>query len=119
VLGSNCGLVLVDGHPISACTYLAVDVDGREVQTVEGLAAADGTLSPLQQSFIDNFGFQCGFCTPGFLMISTALLHENGSPTEADVTQYLEGNICRCSGYRPIIASVMTAAGGDGAAHDE
>ena len=106
-----CGVctVLVDGAPVSSCTYLAVDVDGREVLTVEGLGQ-DGRLHPLQQAFVDCFALQCGFCTPGFLMMAKALLDDNPDPTEDDVTEYLEGNICRCTGYRPIVEAVLVAA---------
>jgi aerobic-type carbon monoxide dehydrogenase small subunit (CoxS/CutS family) len=106
-----CGVcsVLVDGQPVSACTYLAADLDGREVRTVEGLADG-GALSALQQSFVDNFALQCGFCTPGFLMMATALLARNPDPTEDDVKEYLDGNICRCTGYEPIVAAVLDAA---------
>jgi aerobic-type carbon monoxide dehydrogenase small subunit (CoxS/CutS family) len=107
-----CGVctVLVDGAPVSSCTYLAVDVDGREVETVEGLADADG-LHPLQQAFVDRFALQCGFCTPGFLMMAKSLLDQNPDPTEEEVTEYLDGNICRCTGYRPIVEAVLDAAG--------
>ncbi|MDT4894284.1 MAG: aerobic carbon-monoxide dehydrogenase small subunit [Pseudonocardiales bacterium] len=106
-----CGVcsVLVDGEPVSACTYLAADVDGRRVETVEGLARG-GALDPLQQSFVENFALQCGFCTPGFLMMATALLRRNPDPTEDDVKEYLDGNICRCTGYAPIVEAVLDAA---------
>jgi carbon-monoxide dehydrogenase small subunit len=111
-----CGActVLVDGLPVSSCTFLAVDADGKRVRTVEGLAV-DGRLSPLQGAFIDQAAFQCGFCTPGMLMAATALLEENPSPSRADVVHGLEGNLCRCTGYEPIIAAVLQAAtaGGD------
>jgi aerobic-type carbon monoxide dehydrogenase small subunit (CoxS/CutS family) len=112
-----CGAcaVLVDGHPVSACTYLAIDVHERDVVTVEGLASSDGSLSELQQSFIDRFALQCGFCTPGFLMMATALLGENPRPTETEVREYLEGSICRCSGYRPIIEAILAVSEGRGA----
>jgi len=108
-----CGActVLVDGHPVSACTYLAVDADGRDVQTVEGLANRDGSLSRLQQAFVDEFAVQCGFCTPGFLMMAAALLAERPTPTREEVIEHFEGNICRCSGYRPIVNAVLRAAG--------
>lgn len=117
-----CGActVLVDGQPVSSCTYLAVDAHEREVLTVEGLAGGDGSLSDLQQAFIDSFALQCGFCTPGFLMMATALLAEKPQPTEQEVREYLEGSICRCSGYRPIVRAILAVAGersgeGDGA----
>ncbi len=112
-----CGActVLVDGLPVSSCTFLAADADGRNVRTVEGLAS-DGALTALQQAFIDRAAFQCGFCTPGMLMAATALLEENPSPSRADVVDALEGNICRCTGYEPIIEAVLDAAGADGAA---
>jgi carbon-monoxide dehydrogenase small subunit len=106
-----CGActVLVDGLPVSGCTFLAVDADGRRVRTVEGLAV-DGRLSPLQQAFIDQAAFQCGFCTPGMLMAATALLEETPNPTRAEVIHGLEGNLCRCTGYEPIVAAVLAAA---------
>ena len=106
-----CGActVLVDDRAVSACTFLAVDADGRRVRTVEGLAP-DGRLSPLQQAFIDHAAFQCGFCTPGMLMAATALLEENPAPSRADVVEALEGNLCRCTGYVPIVDAVLAAA---------
>jgi carbon-monoxide dehydrogenase small subunit len=106
-----CGActVLVDGLAVSACTYLAVDADGREVTTVEGLAP-DGRLGPLQQAFIDHAAFQCGFCTPGMIVAATALLADNPSPTREEVVAGLEGNLCRCTGYVPIIDAVLAAA---------
>lgn len=106
-----CGVcsVLVDGQPVSACTALAVDLDGRELATIEGLAVRD-VLSPLQQAFVETFATQCGFCTPGFLMMGTALLASNPSPTESEVVEYMDGNICRCTGYRPIVNAVLLAA---------
>jgi aerobic-type carbon monoxide dehydrogenase small subunit (CoxS/CutS family) len=106
-----CGVcsVLVDDNPVSSCTYLAVDIDGREVRTVEGLS--QGTrLHPLQTAFVENFALQCGFCTPGFLMMAYALLKTNPDPTEEEIVEYLDGNICRCTGYRPIIDAVLDAA---------
>jgi len=106
-----CGActVLVDDLAVSACTYLAADADGREVRTVEGLAT-NGKLSPVQQSFIDHAGFQCGFCTPGMLMAATALLEEDPDPTREAVIHGLEGNLCRCTGYAQIIDAVLAAA---------
>lgn len=106
-----CGVctVLVDGLPVSACTFLAADADGREVLTVEGLER-DGELHPIQEAFIEEFAFQCGYCTPGFIMMSKALLDRNPDPTPDEVKEYLDGNICRCTGYRPIVQAVLTAA---------
>lgn len=108
-----CGActVLVDGLAVSACTYLAADAEGRAVRTVEGLAP-DGVLSPLQQAFIDKAAFQCGFCTAGMLMAATALLEEHPAPTREEVTAGLEGNLCRCTGYAPIVEAVLAVAAG-------
>lgn len=108
-----CGActVLVDGLMVSACTFLAADAHEREVRSVEGLSQ-DGRLSRLQQAFIDHAAFQCGYCTPGFLMAATALLEENPNPTRDEVVSWLEGNICRCTGYAPIVDAVLSAAGG-------
>ena len=106
-----CGActLLVDGLAVSGCTYLAVDADGRDVETVEGLAQGTA-LSPLQQAFIDHAAFQCGYCTPGMLMAATALLRDNPSPTHEEVAEGLDGNLCRCTGYAPIIDAVLDAA---------
>ena len=106
-----CGAcsVLVDSEPVSSCTFLAADADGRVVQTVEGLAGDDG-LTDLQEAFMANFALQCGFCTPGFLMMATALLRENPNPSRDDITEYLEGNICRCTGYEPIVEAIQQVA---------
>ena len=101
--------MLVDGLAVSACTFLAADAEGREVRTVEGLAT-NGRLNPLQQAFIDNAGFQCGFCTPGMLMAATALLEEDPDPTREAVIHGLEGNLCRCTGYAQIVDAVLAAA---------
>lgn len=103
-----CGActVLVDHLPVSSCTYLAADADGRSVQTIEGLAD-DGELHPLQEAFMNEFALQCGYCTPGFIMMAVALLSENPRPTREEVVHYLDGNICRCTGYRPIIDAVL------------
>jgi aerobic carbon-monoxide dehydrogenase small subunit len=111
-----CGActVLVDDLAVSSCTFLAADADGRSVVTVEGLAR-DGQLSPLQQAFIDHAAFQCGFCTSGMLMAATAILRDNPRPSREDVVQGLEGNLCRCTGYAPIVDAVLDAAGRDGA----
>ena len=108
-----CGTctVLMDGLPVSACTLLAVDASGRDSRTVEGLAdPVTGELTALQQAFIDHGGFQCGFCTPGFLMAATALLAENPAPTRSEVVEALEGNLCRCTGYEGIVRAVLAAA---------
>jgi len=107
-----CGActVLVDGLAVSACTYLAADADGRTVRTVEGLAR-DGELTPLQQAFIDRAAFQCGFCTSGMLMAATALLDDNPAPSRDEVVHGLEGNLCRCTGYAPIVDAVLDATG--------
>lgn len=106
-----CGVctVLVDDLPVSSCTYLAADVHGRQVETIEGLAK-EGRLHPIQTAFVENFALQCGYCTPGFVMMTKALLDENPSPTDEEVTQYLEGSICRCTGYAPIVEAVKKAA---------
>ena len=106
-----CGActLLVDGRPISACTTLALEVRGRSVLTIEGLAV-DGKLHPLQEAFIDHGGFQCGFCTPGMILAAKALLDENPNPSEEELKHFMHGNICRCTGYKKIIESIMAAA---------
>jgi carbon-monoxide dehydrogenase small subunit len=108
---TNCGActVLVDGLPIKSCTMLAVQVDGREVMTVEGLASAS-ELHPLQEGFTDEHGLQCGFCTPGMMMAAKGLLDRNPNPTEEDVRWALSGNLCRCTGYQNIVKAVLWAA---------
>ena len=115
-----CGVctVLVDGRPMSSCTYLTVDADGRRVETVEGLAV-DKKLHPLQEAFVDCHGLQCGFCTPGFLMMSKALLDSDPSPRREQIVEHLEGNICRCTGYQPIVEAVESVAGREGRPTDE
>jgi carbon-monoxide dehydrogenase small subunit len=111
---SSCGActVHVDGESVKSCTMLAVQADGASVTTIEGLAAADGTLHPMQEAFRQNHGLQCGYCTPGMVMAAVSLLQENPSPSEADVRLGLEGNLCRCTGYHNIVQSVLAAAGG-------
>ena len=109
---SQCGccVVHVDGDSVKSCTMLAVQAEGRSVTTVEGLAAADGTLHPIQAAFRENHGLQCGFCTPGMMMSAVDLLKQNPSPTEHEVREWLEGNICRCTGYHNIVKSILAAA---------
>jgi carbon-monoxide dehydrogenase small subunit len=104
----ECGActVIVDGLAVNSCLYFAVEIDGKEVLTIEGLAAADGTLHALQESFVKNGGIQCGFCTPGMILSAKALLDENPQPSEADIKQALAGNLCRCTGYVQIVESV-------------
>jgi carbon-monoxide dehydrogenase small subunit len=108
---TSCGActVLVDGVPIKSCTHFAVQVDGREVKTVEGLAQG-GQLYPIQQGFHEEHGLQCGFCTPGMMLVSSALLEENPDPTEEEIRWALSGNICRCTGYQNIVKAVQWAA---------
>ncbi|WP_111733852.1 (2Fe-2S)-binding protein [Roseovarius amoyensis] len=112
---SQCGacVVHVDGRAVKSCTMLAAEADGAQVSTIEGMAAADGTLNPIQQAFQDHHGLQCGFCTPGMVMSAAALLAENPRPSEAEVRDYLEGNICRCTGYHNIVKAIMAASGQD------
>jgi carbon-monoxide dehydrogenase small subunit len=107
-----CGActVLLDGHSARSCLTFAVQANGREVSTVEGLAAPDGELNVLQQAFRDNHGLQCGFCTPGMLMTLTEFLRDNKNPTEHDVRDVLSGNLCRCTGYAGPVAAALDAA---------
>ena len=109
---SSCGAcsVHLNGEAVKSCTMLAAQADGQEVTTIEGLAAADGTLHPMQQAFMENHGLQCGYCTPGMVMAATSLLAENPNPSEHDVRIGLEGNLCRCTGYHNIVQSVLAAA---------
>ncbi len=102
--------VLVDEKLVSACLLLAVSVDGRAVTTIEGIADADGTLSPVQRAFIRHGGFQCGICTPGQVVAATALLAEQPAPDAAGVREWMTGNLCRCTGYAGIVDSVLAAA---------
>ena len=108
-----CGActVLLDGEAVRACLMFAVQADGAEVTTVEGIATADGTLSPVQQAFRDCHGLQCGFCTPGFVMTVTAFLRDHPEPTDVEIRQGISGNLCRCTGYQGILAAVRQAAG--------
>jgi aerobic carbon-monoxide dehydrogenase small subunit len=116
---SNCGACTVhlagpDGAPraVKSCSMLAAQADGCEVTTIEGLAAPDGTLHPMQKAFHENHALQCGFCTPGMIMSAVDLLRENPSPTEAEIREGLSGNLCRCTGYQNIVRAVQSAANG-------
>ena len=111
---TSCGActVLLDGQSVKSCTVLAAQADGREVTTVEGLAAGDGQLHPVQRAFQAEHGLQCGFCTPGMVMATVSLLAENPRPTEEQVRTGLEGNLCRCTGYHNIVRAVLAAADG-------
>jgi len=108
-----CGAcsVLLDGDAVRACLVFAVQADGAEVTTIEGLAGPDGRLSPLQEAFRDHHGLQCGFCTPGIIVSATALLRDNPDPSDDDIAVGLSGNLCRCTGYQGIITAVRVAAG--------
>jgi len=110
---SSCGscTVHVDGDSVKSCTMLAVQADGRDVATIESMAAEDGTLHPLQDAFHRNHGLQCGYCTPGMIMAAASYLKEYPTPTEEEVRESLEGNLCRCTGYQNIVKSIMDAAG--------
>jgi carbon-monoxide dehydrogenase small subunit len=109
---TSCGActVLLDGESVKSCTVLAVQANDSSVTTTEGLVAEDGTMSAVQQAFRENHGLQCGFCTPGMVMVATSLLAENPHPTEQEVREGLEGNFCRCTGYHNIVQSVLGAA---------
>jgi carbon-monoxide dehydrogenase small subunit len=110
---SQCGacVVHVDGAAVKACTMLALEAEGAEVGTIEGQANADGSLNVIQQAFQDHHGLQCGFCTPGMVMSAAALLKDNPKPSEREVREYLEGNICRCTGYHNIVKAILAASG--------
>lgn len=109
---SQCGacVVHVNGKAVKACTMFALEAEGSSVTTIEGMANPDGSLGVVQQAFQDNHGLQCGFCTPGMVMSAAALLEENPNPTENEIREYLEGNICRCTGYHNIVKSIQAAA---------
>jgi len=106
----GCCTVLLDGESVKSCTLLALQVQGRRVTTVEGLAHEDGTLHPVQEAFIACHGLQCGYCTPGMLMTAACLLNKVPDPSEEQIAEALEGNLCRCTGYVNIVASVRHAA---------
>ncbi|HCB36874.1 MAG TPA: carbon monoxide dehydrogenase [Acidimicrobiaceae bacterium] len=112
---SSCGActVHVNGESVKSCTMLAVQADGQDVLTIEGLAPSDDELHPMQEAFRQNHGLQCGYCTPGMVMAAVSLLKENPSPTEREVRLGLEGNLCRCTGYHNIVKSVLAASGAD------
>ncbi|MGI9367752.1 MAG: (2Fe-2S)-binding protein [Ruegeria sp.] len=112
---AQCGacVVHVNGEAVKSCNMLALEADGADVGTSEGQADADGSLNTIQQAFQDYHGLQCGFCTPGMVMSAAALLKDNPRPTEAEVREYLEGNICRCTGYHNIVKAIMAASGQD------
>ena len=107
-----CGActISLNGRSARSCLTLAVQTDGADIVTIEGLRSADGTRHPLQQIFLDNFALQCGYCTPGMLITAIELLHDNPNPTEREVREALSGNICRCSGYQAIVDAVLIAA---------
>jgi aerobic-type carbon monoxide dehydrogenase small subunit (CoxS/CutS family) len=107
-----CGActVLVNGLPVSGCTYLAYEARGKQVTTIEGLEDDAGNLHPIQQAFIDEFAFQCGFCTPGMILAAKALLDDKPEPLDQEIVAHMDGNICRCTGYSPIVRAVRAAA---------
>ena len=111
--GGECGActVLVDGAAVNSCLYLAAEIDGKDLVTIEGLAADDGTLHPVQQAFVDKGGIQCGFCSPGMIMSAKALLDDNPNANEEEIKHAIAGNICRCTGYVQIIDSIKSVSG--------
>jgi carbon-monoxide dehydrogenase small subunit len=114
---TSCGActVLLDGTPVKSCTLFGVQADGREVTTVEGLGAT-GSLHPIQEAFKEEHGLQCGFCTPGMMLVGSALIERNPEPTDDDVRWAISGNICRCTGYMNIVKAIQTAAAAAAAA---
>ena len=112
---SQCGacVVHVNGKAVKSCTAFAADLEGAKITTIVGMNNADGSLGTVQQAFQDHHGLQCGFCTPGMVMSSAALLAENPKPSEDEIRHYLEGNICRCTGYHNIVKAVLAASGQD------
>ncbi len=109
---SQCGACVVhmNGSSVKACTVFAAEAEGAEIRTIEGMANSDGSLGVIQAAFRDNHGLQCGFCTPGMVMSAAELLARNNNPTEAEVREWLEGNLCRCTGYHNIVKSILAAA---------
>ena len=112
---SQCGActVHVNGKAVKSCTIFAADANGADVQTIEGQANEDGSLNVIQQAFQDHHGLQCGFCTPGMVMTASELLRNNPRPSEKEIRRYLDGNICRCTGYHNIVKAIMAASGQD------
>lgn len=110
---SQCGACVVHSNnkAVKACTMFAWEAEGGEITTIEGMANEDGSLGVIQQAFQEHHGLQCGFCTPGMVMSASALLKENPKPTEAEIRDYLEGNLCRCTGYHNIVKAIQAAAG--------
>lgn len=109
---SQCGACTVhlDGEAVKACSVFALDCEGAEVRTIEGMANPDGSLGVIQQAFQDHHGLQCGYCTPGMVMSAAALLKDNPNPSEKEIREYLEGNLCRCTGYHNIVRAIQAAA---------
>ena len=109
----ECGActVIVDSVAVNACLYLAAELDGRELVTIEGMAAPDGTLHPIQEAFVENGGIQCGFCSPGMILSAKALLDENPNAEEEEIKEAIAGNLCRCTGYVQIIDSIKSVGG--------
>jgi aerobic carbon-monoxide dehydrogenase small subunit len=108
----ECGActILIDGQAINSCLVLAVECEGKNIETIEGLADKNGELHPIQQAFVDYFAIQCGFCTPGMIMAAKALLDKNPSPTELEIREAINGNLCRCTGYENIVKAISAAA---------
>jgi carbon-monoxide dehydrogenase small subunit len=113
---SQCGacVVLVNGDSVKSCTMLALQADGAEVTTIEGMANSDGSLGVIQQAFQDHHGLQCGFCTPGMVMSAADLLSKHPSPSEREIREWLDGNLCRCTGYHNIVKAIQAAASAGG-----
>jgi carbon-monoxide dehydrogenase small subunit len=109
----ECGActVIVNGIAVNSCLYLAMEIDGKELLSIEGLASTDGSLHPIQQAFVDNGGIQCGFCSPGMIMSAKALLDENPNATEDEIKEAIAGNLCRCTGYVQIVESIKSVSG--------
>ncbi|MGD8444024.1 MAG: (2Fe-2S)-binding protein [Desulfobacterales bacterium] len=109
----ECGActVIVDGEAVNSCLYLAAEIDGRELLTIEGLASDDGTLHPIQKAFVENGGIQCGYCSPGMILSAKALLDENANANEEEIKEAIAGNLCRCTGYVQIIDAIKSVSG--------